>query len=196
MASIVNNTASSFLPSLNKKGHTRLLNVLYKECLPIITSFILSHNGNIHDVDDVVQETFLYLVTHKKRRCKKRFRSHKASYIIASAKNIWFRELAYREKNTSLSSTLDFCDESAELLEHAILEQKQYRLYRNNLNWMSHECRKVIDYSIKKIPAKVAAQKLGYSEEAYKKRKMRYIGDLKKKIKMDPSFSLLEQEYQ
>jgi RNA polymerase sigma factor (sigma-70 family) len=186
---IVNSLATN---PVSEKNQEHLWETISNYCNSIIRAFVLSHQGSQEDVNDVIQDTFLYIISRKKWRFLKRFRCHKESYIIATAKNIWHKELLYRSRCVSISADLELPDDSEEVMEKEILYQKQFRLYRNNLNWMSDECRKVLKFSIDKMPSKTAAQKLGYSEEAYRKRKLRYISALAERIKKDPNFFSLE----
>lgn len=180
--------------SIPKDIQVELFESITNQCFQIIRCYVLSHRGNIQDVEDVINDTYLFLSTPRKCEQMNDCRRHTPSYIIACAKNIWRKELLYRERNMSFPANFDPDNIPESSDEEAMIKQKQYNVFRKHFIWMSHECRKIIHYTLKKVPSREAAEKLGYTEDAYKKRKARTIAVLTGKIKNDPTYPNLSEE--
>jgi DNA-directed RNA polymerase specialized sigma24 family protein len=172
---------------VTKEIQLKIYDLLHHNCKETITRYVLSCGGTYEDVEDIIHDTFEYLTRPGKIKRIKQGKIHTYTYIVTSARNIWSKEIRRIERNTLIPVDCDFGDDSKEFLE-AEKRQKQYRLYWKHYISLSAECRQILRYEFHKTPNKVAAAKMGLTEDAYKKRKERTLEALHSKIKQDPLY--------
>ncbi|MCH1472976.1 MAG: RNA polymerase sigma factor [Bacteroidia bacterium] len=87
-----------------KSNDEKILLHLYKEYHSLIKSFIMKNGGDNENIDDIVQDTIISLW---KNIQKPTFLLHAklSTYVIAIAKNKWFRELKKRSKFRRVDAT-------------------------------------------------------------------------------------------
>lgn len=106
-----------------KSGDEEILIHLYKEYHSLIKSFVLKNGGDDKNIDDIVQDTIISLWKNVR---KPTFLLHSklSTYVIAIAKNKWFKELKrrnrFRRVDTTHSRTLKSPNTSINL-DHAII---------------------------------------------------------------------------
>jgi len=80
-----------------KQGDEQMLVYLYKEHYTMVKNFVLKNSGDETVVDDILQDT---VIAVWKNTNKPGFllQSKLSTYIMAIAKNLWFKELKKRTK--------------------------------------------------------------------------------------------------
>ena len=76
-----------------KEGDEQVLVTLYKQYYTMVKNFILKNNGDETVVDDIMQDSVI--AVWKNVNTKEDFTLHSklSTYIMAIAKNLWFKEL-------------------------------------------------------------------------------------------------------
>jgi RNA polymerase sigma factor (sigma-70 family) len=172
-------------------SQSRLYDIIFKDCFFPIKRFVLSHNGEEDDLNDVLQDTFLVLSTKVPKEKLKEVNSLHG-YIYGVSRNIWFKEL---ERRKICQSNAEFIAPDEDDFEDDFYTelQQRYNLYWKHFIRLGHECRKIIQAFIKKIETKEMSDKFGYSQDNYYKRKSLCLKSLQSKIKQDPMFNRLKQ---
>lgn len=80
-----------------KQGDEQMLVYLYKQHHTMVKNFVLKNSGDANVVDDILQDTVIAVWTnvHKPDFI---LQSKLSTYILAIAKNLWFKELKKRSK--------------------------------------------------------------------------------------------------
>ncbi len=159
-----------------------------QQCYNPIQSFVLREHGRLDDVKDVIHSTLEYLTSPTKLERMRQQEFHSNSYILSCAKNVWIKE----RRRIGGQVVLDFDVQEREN-EHqdAEIRQQQYKLFWKYFLLMTTDKQQILRFYFQKTPNKIAAKKLGLSEDAYKKRKTRILHSLTLSIQRDPHFKEL-----
>jgi hypothetical protein len=189
LAEVITNTPSGIEVSLVREKLHRLV---FELCAETVSSFILSHHGNSQDTEDALHDIYL-LFSGQKWHKKLLDDALYPNYIITTGRNLWLKEMARREAFVGLQQDFLYCDFEQEK-EQFENQNKRYNLFRNVLIRMTFENRKIILAVLKKIPGNYMAERLGYSEENYKKRRSRCLKTLISRIHLDPRYKELKAD--
>ena len=80
-----------------KQGDEKMLVHLYKEHHTMVKNFILKNSGDDTVVDDILQDTII-AVWKNTNKPEFLLQSKLSTYVMAIAKNLWFKELKKRTK--------------------------------------------------------------------------------------------------
>ncbi len=173
---------------LRKNVHIKCL---YDQCWPAVRHFVRQNSGNEQDVEDIIQDT-LVILFFRIRRSHFKLKSSLKTYFIAVSKNLWLQRL---ERNCRLlyQADCEFCEpdycylpEEQEMLEESAA---QYRLYFKHLISMPHECRRILELYILRVPYKEIARMMKYKDEVYvKARKYTCKQMLRRMVLCDPDY--------
>ena len=123
-----------------KSGDEEILLHLYKEYNNLIKSFIIKNGGNDENIDDIVQDTIISLWKNVQKPTFL-LQAKLSTYIIAIAKNKWFKELKkqnrFRRVDATHSRTIKASNTSNNL-DHAIIVKI--------VQQMDETCRKLLAY--------------------------------------------------
>lgn len=142
--------------------HT-LLKQLYIDNQPTINRFILSHQGNEADADDVFQEGLIVLYQNI---AAKKFRgdSSVSTYLYAICKFIWYKKLRQKGRYTDFEADYQHGVEDSPQVHLMATEQRQ--LIKKLLNQLEEGCRDILtltiyyDHSMQEV-----AEKMGFKNE-------------------------------
>ena len=98
---------------LIKQRDESILPYIFKEYYTLVRNFVLKHNGDEDEVEDVMQETVI-AIWKNISNTNFHLTSKLGTYILAIAKNIWFKKLRKRTKMTKVNFDRSEASSSAE----------------------------------------------------------------------------------
>jgi RNA polymerase sigma factor (sigma-70 family) len=141
-----------------KQGDEKMLVYLYKEHRTMVKNFILKNSGDETVVDDILQDTVI-AVWKNTNKLEFILQAKLSTYVMAIAKNLWFKELKKRTKFKLVDETnhLDQGSEEMDLdLDQSVIRQLVMD--------MDETCGKLLAYFyFDGFSTKVIAQKLGFA---------------------------------
>jgi RNA polymerase sigma factor (sigma-70 family) len=172
----------------------RLLDVLisdiYNKCYHDIKQNILHDHGTLEDVKDNVQSTFEIVVKDRFSFLNRPVESHKA-YIMSISRNQWLKEFRKRTKAKL------FISEYIERLRtdngYTSVQLKKTVIFFRCLEKMNGEDKRILLEALKGEKNKDIAEKFGYKKETFKKRKSVCYKTLRKEVKCDSEYYLIEK---
>ena len=123
-----------------KQGDESVLVLVYNKHYSLVKNFILKNSGDHTVVDDIMQDTII-AVWKNANKPAFLFQSKLSTYILAIAKNLWFKELKKRSK-------FKLVDETNQL-NKAIDTQKNNLddgIIAEMVNEMDETCKKLLSY--------------------------------------------------
>lgn len=97
---------------------------LYNEYFGTVSRFVCNNNGQIENAEDLFQDTMIILL-EKLRQDDFRLTASIKTYIMAIAKNLWFKRL--RKSNQEIEFTVIHDNQFYEEIDLAIEKEKTYR---------------------------------------------------------------------
>ncbi len=141
-----------------QQGDEKMLVYLYKEHRTMVKNFILKNSGDETAVDDILQDTVI-AVWKNANKLDFILQAKLSTYVMAIAKNLWFKELKKRTKFKLVDETnhLDLGSEEMSLdLDQSIIRQL--------VRYMDETCGKLLAYFyFDGFSTKVIAEKLGFA---------------------------------
>lgn len=172
-------------------GDSKEIDILYRENFPAVRNFVVQNRGNRADAEDIFQKALLQLTVRYK---KEKFTIHSSfeAYLFTVCKNLWRRELNKNKKEVTKEYQVELKDESTDLAL-ALLEQKRWELFNENLDKISDNCKKVLKMFFAKIPYAQIIEVMGYSSESVaRQRVFKCKTKLKQLVTADPRYRLLK----
>ena len=145
-----------------KGENNKAFGVLYKNYFGLISRFITNNNGTIHDAEDVFQDTMIALVA-KLREDDFVLAASVKTYIMAIAKNLWFKKLRTATREIEFTDTHDnkFYEEINLAIEH---EKTYWDKLKNYIHQITAHCKGLIhDMFFKNKPIEQIQKDYGYS---------------------------------
>lgn len=133
-----------------------------KKYYPVVENFVTRNSGNRADAQDLFQESAIVLL--KKLEEENFFlRAKLKTYLMAIAKNLWFKKL--RDSKELLASSIVYSNAYSEELNLAIDQEKSnFEKLLGLLAKISDHCNKLInDVFFREIPIEEIQQKYGYT---------------------------------
>lgn len=123
----------------------QVLNLLYKEVLPGIRSYVQKNNGNKEDANDIFQDTVLIFYNKvKQHQFDKQYEI--SAYMFSIARNLWRKRAAVKKK--TISQENDFEIESDEdIIKYMITEEKM-KAIKTLFEKLGEPCHTLLTYSI------------------------------------------------
>jgi RNA polymerase sigma factor (sigma-70 family) len=123
----------------------KTLDKLYTDYFPVFKLFVLRNNGSIEDAEDIFQEAMMVLV-EKLRQDDFVLSASLKTYVMAIAKNLWFKQLRDAKKN----STTELTDvHSSVLMEEITTAIEVEKTYWDKLNAylfsVSSHCKTILE---------------------------------------------------
>jgi RNA polymerase sigma factor (sigma-70 family) len=126
-------------------SETFTLEKLYKEHFQTVNKFIQKNSGTKQDAEDIFQDTLIVLIEKLKKDDFKLTASLK-TYIVAIAKNLWFKKLRDNRINVTGESFENLSEKFYSEIETSIENEKTYwdklSMYMSNV---SDHCKKILD---------------------------------------------------
>jgi len=174
---------------INKRPE--VIHFMYKDYFPLIQVMIEKHSGTLEDAQDVFQDGQMALFL----RCRDReliLNCALRTYFYSICRNIWLQRLEKKQKILYQPDLL--VNENSEKYIARDSITKEQKLERNRLFWkhfkeLPDDCQNVLLMYFDKVPFRVVAEELGFTDENYAKvRKYLCKKLLRKRIKQDPDF--------
>ncbi len=141
-----------------KQGDESVLVDLYKKHYAMVRNFILKNNGDEDVVDDIMQDTVI-AVWKNANQPTFLLQAKLSTYIMAIAKNLWFKELKKRSKFKLVDET-NHLNAGSELqpnkMDSGIMAQM--------IEEMDETCRKLLSYFyFDGFSTQIIAEKLNFA---------------------------------
>ena len=128
----------------NKDTLDEAIRYIYLHYNDTICSFIISNSGNLHDAQDIFQET---VVTFIETVHKDKFRGESSikTFLVAIARNTWLNELKRRERSDHREELFEKSrpDEEPDV-SHLISEREKKQQFRELLGRLGDNCKKIL----------------------------------------------------
>lgn len=167
-------------------GKSDAIKEVYKMAYPACAKFITNNNGTTDDAKDLFQEV-LVVFLKKLRDPNFELTAGISTYIYAINRNLWLKHLRKHHKKP-VDLILDEPEQYVplahedELEEKMVLEAKHEHISQV-LATIPKECQQLlISFYFKKMPLKVIAQAMNYSDGFVKVKKKRCMDSFKKKV--------------
>jgi len=145
------------------QGDSKVILSIYKDCFPTIRKFVIQNSGNTEDAEDVFQKALLQISIRYKRE-KFEIKSTFHGYLYVVCKNLWRRELNKSKQRVTNDGVIELVNEEKDQAM-ALLEQKRHELFREKLQMISENCKKILTLFFAKIPYIQIAKEHNYSSE-------------------------------
>jgi RNA polymerase sigma factor (sigma-70 family) len=154
-------TSSDIIIDL-KGENNQAFGALYKNYFGIVYRFITNNNGTNHDAEDIFQDTMIALVA-KLRQDDFVLEASVKTYIMAIAKNLWFKKLRTANRETEFTDIHD--NKFYEEISLAIEQEKTYwDKLQNYIHQITDHCKGLIhEMFIKNKPIEQIQKDYGYS---------------------------------
>lgn len=168
-----------------------VIHFMYKDYFPLILVMIEKHSGTLEDAQDVFQDGQMALFL----RCRDKeliLNCALRTYFYSICRHIWLQRLEKKQRMLYQPDLL--VNENSEKYITRESITKEQKLERNRLFWkhfkeLPDDCQNVLLMYFDKVPFRVVAEKLGFTDENYAKvRKYLCKKLLRKRIKQDPDF--------
>lgn len=141
-----------------KQGDEQMLVYLYKQHYTMVKNFVLKNSGDETAVDDILQDTVI-AVWKNANKSDFLLQSKLSTYIMAIAKNLWFKELKKRTKFKLVDETnqLDHGTDTMRLdMDRTIIV--------SIVKQMDDTCRRLLSYFyFDGLSTKLIAEKLNFA---------------------------------
>jgi RNA polymerase sigma factor (sigma-70 family) len=141
-----------------KQGDEKILVYMYNEHYTMVKNFVLKNSGDDTVVDDIMQDTVI-AVWRNVNKPDFLLQSKLSTYLMAIAKNLWFKELKKRSRFKLVDEHKQFETESVDInvnIDQSII----VRLVEE----MDETCRKLLSYFyFDGFNNNVIAEKLGFA---------------------------------
>ena len=154
-------TSSDIIIDLKGESN-QAFGALYKNYFGLVSRFITNNNGTNHDAEDIFQDTMIALVA-KLRQDDFVLEASVKTYIMAIAKNLWFKKLRAANRETEFTDIHD--NKFYEEISLAIEQEKTYwDKLQNYIHQITEHCKGLIhDMFFKNKPIEQIQKDYGYS---------------------------------
>ena len=145
-----------------KGENNQAFGALYKNYFGMVSRFITNNNGTNHDAEDIFQDTMIALVA-KLRQDDFILEASVKTYIMAIAKNLWFKKLRTANRETEFTDMHDnkFYEEISIAIEY---EKNYWDKLQNYIHQITEHCKGLIhDMFFKNKPIEQIQKDYGYS---------------------------------
>lgn len=145
-----------------KGENNQAFGALYKNYFAGVKRFIVNNSGTADDAEDIFQDTMIALVA-KLRQDDFILEASVKTYIMAIAKNLWFKKLRSANRQTALTDDHD--QKFYEEISLAIEEERSYRdKLQHYLHKITEHCKGLIhDMFFRNKPIEQIQKDYGYS---------------------------------
>lgn len=148
---------------IDLKGESNLaFGELYKNYFGFVSRFITNNSGTEHDAEDIFQDTMIALVA-KLRQDNFVLTASIKTYIMAIAKNLWFKKLRTANRETEFTDVHDnkFYEEISLVIEQ---EKTYWEKLQGYILQVTAHCKGLIqDIFFKNKPIEQIQKDYGYS---------------------------------
>ncbi|MCZ6775586.1 MAG: sigma-70 family RNA polymerase sigma factor [Ignavibacteria bacterium] len=169
---------------LIKKGDEEALVILYEANRRPITSFVVRNSGNPQDAEDMLQEA-LVVLWERVRAGKFEYTAQLGTFIFATVKNMWLRQLARLRREVPSELDPDTNPANGVSALEMMIEDEQASLVREALDKLGEPCRKLLLlFYWEELSMEQIAEQLGFANaETAKSKKYQCKKSLEKLLK-------------
>lgn len=165
---------------------------IYRNNFPNVKRFVLQNKGQISDAEDVFQKALLQITVRYKKE-KFDINSSFEGYLYTVCKNLWRRELNKKKKWVTTDAFYKLEDEDQDIAI-SILEQKQWELFKEGLEKISENCKKILTMFFAKVSYADMVKTMSYnSETVARQRVFKCKAKLTDIIKKDKRYASLKE---
>ncbi|MEL6810846.1 MAG: sigma-70 family RNA polymerase sigma factor [Bacteroidota bacterium] len=174
------------------EGDSREIQKIYQKNFLKVKRFILQNKGQEADAEDIFQKALIQ-ITVRYRREKFEITSSFEAYLFTACKNLWRRELNKSKKWVTGEREVSLIDEEQDQAL-ALLEQKRWELFTQNMERISENCRKILRLFFAKVSYRKMMEQLNYnSENVVRQRVFKCKAKLAQLVKNDPRYNSLKE---
>lgn len=145
-----------------KGENNKAFGTLYKNYFGVVNRFITNNSGTNHDAEDIFQDTMIVLIA-KLRQDDFVLEASVKTYLMAIAKNLWFKKLRTASKETEFTDL-----HNNKFYEEISLAIEQEKTYLDKLQYyiqqISEHCKRLIhDMFFKNQPIRQIQKDYGYA---------------------------------
>ena len=154
-------TGTDIITDLKKENNKAFEN-LYKNYFGLVKRFVINNSGTDHDAEDIFQDTMIALVA-KLRQDDFVLQASMKTYIMAIAKNLWFKKLRTANRETAYTDLHETT--FYEGINLAIEQEKNYwDKLQHYIHQITAHCKGLIhDMFFKNKPIEQIQNDYGYS---------------------------------
>lgn len=169
------------------------MHYLYFSMYRKVVNFIVKNSGSEHEAADVFQDSLIAFYKLAKSNRLKEVKSLKA-YFFSICKNLWYKTLQKKQKNTTLTEAYHSIPEEATQIQ-TLLNQEKKALINLLLDSIGESCRKVlVYYYYDRLKMKQIMTLMNFSsEQVAKNKKAACMKKLKEIIEKNPGLKDLLQ---
>ena len=177
-------------------GDVKLIDALYDSVYPSVKLYIQSNNGSNEDADDIFQKALLQI-------CARYIKTQKVSmenldgYVYITCRNLWLRELK-KKKTVPLEKHEVYLEQEESIEDEAMaaLEMDRMQLFKDCLDKVKGNCKKVLNLFFAKYTHHEIAEEMNYSNSDVARQKVyKCKNKLVKSIQENPRFSFLKEQF-
>jgi RNA polymerase sigma factor (sigma-70 family) len=168
---------------------------IYQHYADTISSFIMNNSGNVHDAQDIFQET---VVTFIETVQKDKFRGESSikTFLVAIARNLWLNELKRRERADYREEVYEKNRPDTEPdVSYLITEREKKQQFRELLSKLGENCRKILTlFYYENMSMKGMLAHLPYeNEQVVRNKKYKCLQQLTGMLKANPAIAKMIQ---
>ena len=146
------------------KGDNKGILTIYKLVYPKVLAFVLRNSGVHEDAEDVFQKTLMQLAIRFSNK-QGEFTGSFEAYLLTACKNQWRRILNSEKKWVTKKQKPESMHVYQEMPEYDY-EGEKWVLYREKFEFLSSNCKEVLQLFFKKWPYSKIQSELEYSSES------------------------------
>ncbi len=173
----------------DEKVITKIYTLFFNKVL----KFVIQNNGQKEDAEDVFQKALLQISARIKTKRLETIHSTFEAYLFTACKNLWRRELNKNKRSRVTNDGVIELESDESDMASALLEQERWELFREKLEKLSGNCKKVLMLFLKKTPYSKIVEQMSYtSETVARQRVFKCKAKLIETIKADKRFRNLK----
>ncbi|MEM9339211.1 MAG: sigma-70 family RNA polymerase sigma factor [Bacteroidota bacterium] len=173
-----------------RKGDKKLIETLYKECFPGISSWVMKNSGTQKEAEDVFQDA-LVAVFKRSKDASFELNCKLSTFIFGVAKKTWLYRLRTRDRHvfTDFTQDVDVSDQDGLIIEQLIDEEEVDAVYKRNFRKLTTQCQQILSlffngHAMKEIVTKMGLANAGLA----RKKKFNCKNELVRLVKEDPLY--------
>lgn len=147
-----------------RNGDEKALVQLYKENRKPIWNYIIRNSGTTDDAEDMLQEALIVL-WERVRTGRFEYTAKLSTFIYATVKNLWSRELARKRREQPATEELEYIigNDNPSAIDR-LLETEQAEKIRWALNRIGEPCKKLLTlYYWEELSMEEIAEEMGFA---------------------------------
>lgn len=168
---------------------------IYQHYADTISSFIVNNSGNVHDAQDIFQETVVTFI-ETVRKDKFRGESSIKTFLVAIARNTWLNELKRRERSDYREAVFEKNKPEQEPdVSQLISEREKKQQFRDLLAKLGENCKKILTlFYYENLSMKEMLDQLPYeNEQVVRNKKYKCLQQLTGMLKANPVIAKIIQ---